>query len=52
MDQVLQQIGIDRIFSASYHPQGNGKLEVFDKYLKPAVKKLCVKDPSYMVTNV
>ena len=25
MDQVLQQLGIDRIFSAPYHPQGNGK---------------------------
>ena len=29
MDQVLQQLGIDRIFSAPYHPQSNGKLEVF-----------------------
>ena len=28
MDQVLQQLGIDRIFSAPYHPQSNGKLEV------------------------
>ena len=27
MDQVLQQLGIDRIFSAPYHPQSNGKLE-------------------------
>ena len=26
MDQVLQQLGIDRIFSAPCHPQGNGKL--------------------------
>ena len=26
MDQVLQQLGIDKIFSASYHPQSNGKL--------------------------
>ena len=24
MDQVLQQLGIDRIFSAPYHPQSNG----------------------------
>ena len=29
MDQVLQQLGIDRIFSAPYHSQSNGKLEVF-----------------------
>ena len=41
VDQVLQQLGIDRIFSASYHPQSNGKLEVFHQYLKPTLKKLC-----------
>ena len=29
MDQVLQQLGTDRIFSVPYHPQSNGKLEVF-----------------------
>ena len=46
MDQVLQQLGIDRIFSAPYHPQSNGKLEVFHKYLKPMLKKLCEKDPA------
>ena len=40
MDQVLQQLGIDRFFSAPYHPQSNGKLEVFHKYLKPTLKKL------------
>ena len=45
MDQVLQQLGIDRIFSAPYHPQSNGKLEVFHKYLNPTLKKLCEKDP-------
>ena len=46
MDQVLQQLGIDRIFSAPYHPQSNSKLEVFHKYLKPTLKKLCEKDPA------
>ena len=46
MDQVLQQLGIDHIFSAPYHPQSNGKLEVFHKYLKPTLKKLRKKDPS------
>ena len=46
MDQVLQQLGIDRIFSAPYHPCSNGKLEVFHKYLKPTLKKLCEKDPA------
>ena len=29
MDQVLKQLGIERIFSAPYHPQSNGKLNVF-----------------------
>ena len=46
MDQVLEQLGIERIFSVPYHPQSNGKLEVFHKYLKPTLKKLCEKDPS------
>ena len=46
MDQVLQQLGIDRIFSAPYHLQSNGKLEVFHKYLKQTLKKLCEKDPA------
>ena len=31
MNQVLQQLGIDRIFSAPYHPQSNVKLKVFHK---------------------
>ena len=44
--QVLKQLGIERIFSAPYHPQSNSKLEVFHKYLKPTLKKLCEKDPS------
>ena len=39
MNQVLKQLGIDRIFSAPYQPQSNGKLEVFHKYLKPTLKK-------------
>ena len=46
LDQVLQQLGIDRIFSAPYNPQSNSKLEVFHKYLKPTLKKLCEKDPA------
>ena len=46
MDQVLKQLGIKRIFSATYHLQSNGKLEVFHKYLKPTLKKLCEKDLS------
>ena len=45
MDQVLQQLGNEHIFSAPYHPQSNRKLEVFHKYLKPTLKKLCEKDP-------
>ena len=46
VDQVFQQLGTNHIFSAPYHPQRNGKLEVFHKYLKPTLKKLCEKDPT------
>ena len=46
MDKVLKQLGVECIFSTPYHPQSNGKLEVFYKYLKPALKKLCEKDPT------
>ena len=46
MDQVLTQLGIDRIFSAPYHLQSNGKLKVFHRYLKPTLKKLCERDPA------
>ena len=46
MDQVLKQPGIEQIFSAPYHPQSNCKLEVFHKYWKLTLKKLCEKDPS------
>ena len=46
MDQVLKHLGIERILSAPYHLQISGKLEVFHKYLKPTLKKLCEKDPS------
>ena len=38
MDQVPQQRSIDLIFSEPYHPQSSGKLEVFNKYLKPTLK--------------
>ena len=43
---MLKQLGIERIFSAPYHLQSNGKLEVFHKYLKPTLKKLSEKDQS------
>ena len=46
MDQVLKQLVIERIFSAPYHPQSNGKMEVLHKYLKPTMKKLYERDPS------
>ena len=45
IDQVLKQSGTERIFLAPYHPQSNGKLEVWHEYLKPTLKKLCEKDP-------
>ena len=46
MDQVLQQLAIEYISSVPYHPQNNGKLQVFHKYLKATLKKLCERDPS------
>ena len=46
INQVLQQLVIDSIFPAPYHPQSNDKLEVFHKYLKPTPQKLCEKDPA------
>ena len=46
MDQLLQHLGIECIFSIPYHPQSNGKSEIFHKYLKPTLKKLCEKDPA------
>ena len=46
MDQVLQQLEINSIFSAPYHPQSNGKLKVFNKYLNPTLKKNSEKDPA------
>ena len=46
MDHFLKQLGIERIFLVPYHPQSNSKLDVFHKYLKPTLKKLCEKDPS------
>ena len=46
MDQVLEKLGIKWIFSAPYHPQSNSKPDIFHKYLKLTLKKLCEKDPS------
>ena len=43
-DKVTRDLGIERIFSASYHPQSNGKLETFHKFLKPTLKKMCAED--------
>ena len=45
MDSILQHLCLDHIFPPPHHPQSNGKLEVFHKYLKPTLKKLCEKDP-------
>ena len=33
MNQVLQQFGINRIFSAPYHPQSNGKIKYLSQVL-------------------
>ena len=45
MNEVLQHMGTECKFFTPYYPQSNGKLEVFHKYLKPTLKKLCEKDP-------
>ena len=45
MDNDLQKLGIDCIFSAPYYPQSNRTLEVSHKYLKLTLKKLCENDP-------
>ena len=42
--KVTKDLGIERIFSAPYHPQSNGKLETFHKFLKPTLKKMCADD--------
>ena len=36
-NKVTKDLGIERIFSAPYHPQSNGKLETFHKFLKPTL---------------
>ena len=38
MDNVLQQLGIDYIFSAPNHQQSNGKLEVFTDTLNLSLR--------------
>ena len=43
-DKVTKDLGIEKIFSAPYHPQSNGKLETFHKFLKPTLKKMCADD--------
>ena len=43
-DKVTKDLGIERIFSAPYHPQSNGKLETFHKFLKPTLKRMCAED--------
>ena len=40
----MKDLGIESIFSAPYHPQSNGKLETFHKFLKPTLKKMCADD--------
>ena len=43
-NKVTKDLGIERIFSAPYHPKSNGKLETFHKFLKPTLKKMCAED--------
>ena len=42
-DRVTKDLTIERIFSAPYHPQNNGKL-TFHKFFKPTQKKMCAED--------
>ena len=46
MDQVLQQLGIDRNIFSSIPPTKQWQTGSFHKYLKPILKKLCEKDPA------
>ena len=46
MDQVLQQLGLTEYLWPHTILKVMGKLEVFHKYLKPTLKKLCEKDPA------
>ena len=46
MDQVLQQLGIDRIFSAHTTHKAMANWKFSHKYLKPTLKKLCANDPA------
>ena len=43
-DKVTKDLGIERIVSAPYHPQSNGKLETFHKFLKPTLKRMCADE--------
>ena len=43
-NRVTKDLSIERIFSAPYHPQSNGKLETFHEFLKPTLKKMCAED--------
>ena len=45
MDNILQHLAIQHIFSSPHHPKSNVELEVFHWYLKPTLKKLCEIDP-------
>ena len=44
MENVLQQLGTDCIFSVPLSPQSNRKLEVFHNYHKSTLKKMCEND--------
>ena len=47
----LMDLGIDRIFSAPYHPQSNGKLEIFHKYLKPTLGQMFEPSPCQLQSH-
>ena len=43
-NKVTKDLDIERVLSAPYHPQSNGKLETFHKFLKLTLKKMCAED--------
>ena len=51
MDQVLQQLGTDCIFSAPYHPQNNGKLEAYSTNISNLHSRNSVKKTQQIGTS-
>jgi len=46
MAEYCKRWHIKQRFSSPYHPQTNGKLEVFHRYLKACIRRMCDDDPT------